>query len=334
MTFLTPLGGLLALAALLPLAATLFGGRRAGAVRHTLGLAAPARRSGFGRLAAATAGIALLGLAAAQPALTHESRARIRSDVQALFVLDTSRSMAASATATSPTRIDRAVAAAVRLRAAIPEVDSGVATLTDRVLPDLFPVSDLGGFDGVVRRAVAIESPGPRSQSVRATTYSALAEIPAGNYFDPSVTRRIVVLLTDGESTPVDSGEIARTLSATRGYELVTVRFWQAHESVFDSGGRPETAYRPDPAGHEILAGLAAAAGGRAFEEAQLGGVSAFLRHSAGQGPTVVSRGTTRDRVPLAPYFAALALALFTAAVAPFRRRPFQAGRTSVGSSA
>ena len=334
MTFLTPLGGLLALAALLPLAAALLGGRRVAMARRTLGLAAPARRSGLARLAAAAVGIALLGLAAAQPALTHESRDRVRSDVQALFVLDTSRSMAASATAASPTRLDRAIAAAVRLRAAIPEVASGVATLTDRVLPDLLPVADTSGFDGVVRHAVGIESPGPRSQSVRATTYAALAGIPAGNYFDPSAKRRLVVLLTDGESTPVDSGEITRTLSAARGYELVTVRVWQARESVFGSDGRPEAEYRPDPAGREILAGLAAAAGGRAFEERQLGSASAYLRRIAGHGPTVVSRGTSRDRVPLAPYLAALALALFVAAVASFPRGPFQAERISVGSSA
>ena len=203
------------------------------------------------------------------------------------------------------------------------------------MLPDLLPVSDLGGFDGVVRHAVAIESPGPREpERARDDLRARSTDIPAGNYFDPSVKRRIVVLLTDGESTPVDSGEITRTLSATRGYELVTVRFWQAHESVFDSGGRPETAYRPDPAGREILTGLAAAAGGRAFEEAQLGGASAYLRRIAGHGPTVVSRGSTRDRVPLAPYLAALALALFAAAVAAFPLRAFQAGRTSVRSSA
>ena len=334
MTFLTPLGGLLALAALLPLFAALHGGRRVAAARRTLGLAAPARRSGLTRLAAATAAIALLGLAAAQPALTHESRSRVRSDVQALFVLDTSRSMAASATASSPTRLDRAIAAAVRLRAAIAAVDSGVATLTDRVLPDLFPVADVNGFDGVVRRAVAIESPGPRSQSVRATTYAALASIPAGNYFDPSAKRRLVVLLTDGESTPVDSAEIARTLSAARGYELVTVRIWQARESVFGGNGLPEPEYRPDPAGREILAGLAAAAGGRSFEESQLGAASSYLRRIAGHGPTVVSRGTSRNRVALAPYLAAFALVLFAAAVGPARRRPFQGRRRSVRSSA
>ena len=317
-TFLTPLGGLLVLAAVVPLVAALLGGRRVASVRRALALAPPpARRAAPLRLALGIAGIAVLGLAAAQPALTRESRQRVRSGVQALFVLDTSRSMAASATASSPTRLDRAVAAAVRLRAAVPGVESGVATLTDRVLPDLLPVADVAGFDGVVRRAVAIESPPPRDQDVRATTYAALTQIASGNDFAPSATERIVVLLTDGESTPVDAGAVARSLSPSRGYRLVTVRFWNRRESVFDADGRPEAGYRPDPSGRAILAGLAAAGGGAAFDESRTAAAAAYLRGLVPSGPTVVARGTTRSRTALAPYLAVLAFVLLAAALLP-----------------
>ncbi|HEY5057562.1 MAG TPA: hypothetical protein VII51_00980 [Gaiellaceae bacterium] len=319
MTLLTPLGALLALAALLPLTAALTSGRRVAAVRRTLGLSRPARRPGIARLAAATAGIALLGLAAAQPVLTRQSRERVRSDVQALFVFDTSRSMAASTTATSPTRLDRAIAAAVRLRTAIPDVEAGVATLTDRVLPDLFPVADVGGFDGVARRTVAIESPPPRDENVRATTYTPLADIPSDNYFGQAAKERIVVLLTDGESNPVDPGEIARALSAKRGYRLMTLRFWQSRESVYSSNGKPEAGYRPDPSGRTILDGLAAATGGRAFEEGNVGAASSYLQRLVGHGPAVVARGTTTSRLPLAPYAAALALLLVLATLLPLQ---------------
>src|SRR5437764_1183025 len=96
MTFLTGLGALAALAALLPLAAWTAGRRRAAAVRTSLGLPPPVRRTGARPLAAAGA-VALLGIAAAQPALTREPRVHERTDVQALFVFDISRSMAASA---------------------------------------------------------------------------------------------------------------------------------------------------------------------------------------------------------------------------------------------
>ena len=80
--------------------------------------------------------------------------------------------MAAAPGPRSRTRLDRATAAAERLRAAIPEVPSGIATLTDRVLPDLLPVGDAGAFDATLRRAVAIEEPPPRALSLRATTFT------------------------------------------------------------------------------------------------------------------------------------------------------------------
>ena len=327
MTFLTPLAALVALAALLPLAAALLGRRRVGAVRRTLGLRPPAARSGLVGPALAAAGIALLGVAAAQPVLERQASERVRKDVQALFVIDTSRSMAASATPTSPTRLDRAVEAAVRLRASIPEVPSGIATLTDRVLPDLLPVPDPASFDGVARRAVAIESPPPRNQSIRATTYTALADIPPGNYFEPTATRRLVVLLSDGESNPVDAGKIAASLPAEKGYRLVALRVWGDNEAVYGSDGKPETGYRPDPSGLAILDGRAAALGGRAFTESRLSAASSTLRSLAGSGPTVAARGETQSRTALAPFLVAAALLLLLLAVVPL---PSRVGRQSV----
>ena len=109
MTFLTPLCGLVALLALLPLAAAVFAHGRTDSVRRALRLPPPERRAEFLPSAFAAAGVVLLGLAAAQPALTRSASARVRADVQALFVLDTSRSMAASSSPAGPTRLDRAV---------------------------------------------------------------------------------------------------------------------------------------------------------------------------------------------------------------------------------
>src|SRR5262249_10864294 len=146
----------------------------------------------------AAAAIALLGLAAAQPVLTRTSRPESRTDAQVLFVLDISRSMAASRSPSARTRLDRAAAAGVKLRDAVPDVPAGVLTLTDRVLPDLLPVPDRSGFVGVVDRAVRIESPPPQQTAVRATSYSALRQIATGNVFSPSAKKRVVVLLTDG----------------------------------------------------------------------------------------------------------------------------------------
>jgi hypothetical protein len=241
----------------------------------------------------------------------------VRSDVQALFVLDTSRSMAASSSPAGPTRLDRAVEAAVKLRAAIPQVDSGVLTLTDRVLPDLLPVADVQGFDGVVRRAVRIESPPPRASSVRATSFGALADIASGNAFAPAAVRRIVVLLTDGESNPVDSGDLAARLAPGRGYRFVAVRFWRSDESVYDGESKVEAGYRPDPSSEATLRELAASLGGRSFDEGQAGAAAAYLRGVAGSGPTVRAAGVDRSRVPLAPYAALLGLVALLVALGP-----------------
>lgn len=321
MAFRTPLAALVAVAALLPLVTALHGHGRVGTVRRALGLEPPSTRSGLVRPTLAAAGIVLLGVAAAQPVFERRSSEPVRKDVQALFVLDTSRSMAASETATSPTRLDRAIAAAVRLRASIPEVPSGIATLTDRVLPDLLPVADTSSFDGVARRAVAIESPPPRDQSVRATTYDALADIASGNYFDPAVSRRIVVLLTDGESAPVDAGRLARSLAAAKGYRFMCIRFWGSSEAVYGAGGKPEAGYRPDPSGAAILAGLAAANGGHVFPESRIGAAASTLQSLAGRGPTAVTQGERRSSLALAPFLAAVALLLLLLAVVPFPRQ-------------
>jgi len=330
MTFLTPLAALAALAALLPLVAWVTGRRRADRVRRSLGLPPPTA-GGALRALAATGAIAVLGLAAAQPALTHAAQQRQRTGVEALFVVDTSRSMATAATPTAPTRLDRAVAAAVRLRAAIADVPSGIATLTDRVLPDLLPVPDAASFDLVARRGVAVESPPPAGTDVRATTYAALRDVASGEYFAPGTPRRLVVLLTDGESNPVDTGELARALPAARGYRFVAVRFWREGESVYGRTGKLEPAYRPDPLGRVVLDGVADALGGRAFDERELGAAASSLRRAAGDGPTSVVQGTSRTRTPLAPYLAGLALLLLVAGAVPalpVARRRVESGVT------
>jgi von Willebrand factor type A domain len=313
MTFLTPFCLFFTLASLLPLLAALMSHARTEMVRKRLRLPQPERATELRPLLAASA-VALAGFAAAQPALTRTSHPRSRTDVQAVFVLDTSRSMAASSSPAGPTRLDRAAAAAIALRNAIPDVPAGVLTLTDRVLPDLLPVADVAGFDGVVNRAVRIESPPPQATSVRATTFSALGQIASGDVFPPSATRRIVVLLTDGESGPVGTSELARSLS---GYRFEAVRFWASNESVYKEDGRTESAYRPDPSGRVVLADLAASLGGKSFEQTQLKAATRYLRSLVGSGSTVSGAATEEHRYPLGPYVGLLALVALLAFIGP-----------------
>ncbi len=308
LTFLSPRAALVGVPGLVAVLAALYGRRRADAVRRTLRLPRPDPSRGRLRVVLVALVVGLLALTAAQPELTHEHHVRVRHDTQALFVLDVSRSMAASTSPTSPTRLDRAVDAAVKLRASIPGVSAGVATLTDRVLPDLFPVDDRTGFERVVRRGVSIESPPPQTSAPRATSYDALQEIPGAGYFDPHARSRVVVVLTDGETAPVQTGDIASAFATTPGYRLLFVRLGHANERVFDADGRPESSYRPDPTAGATLDSLASALDARAYSEARLGDARSELQRLVGKGPTTESAGTVRTQTPLAPYPAALAL--------------------------
>jgi hypothetical protein len=145
---------------------------------------------------------------------------------------------------------------------------------------------------------------------VRATSYGALAAVPSAGYFAPTATRRVVVLLTDGESTPTDTGAVAQAFAARGGYELVAVRFWGPDETVYGAGGRPDAAYRPDPSGRAVLAALAGAVRGRAFEEDAVNAAVSAVRADVGRGPTVAAAGADRTRTLLAPYLVGVSLLL------------------------
>ena len=70
--------------------------RRARVVRDVLGLRAPERPEWVVPAAALAAFAGLVGVAAAQPAMTETRREAVRTDVEAFFVVDTSRSMLAA----------------------------------------------------------------------------------------------------------------------------------------------------------------------------------------------------------------------------------------------
>ncbi len=316
LTFLTPLAAIVALAAGIPVAAFALAAGRVARVRSALALSPPPRTVDT-RVLGALAGVALvLALAAAQPALSRTSTARVRTDAAALFVIDTSQSMAAAPGPGQSTRLDRATILAERLRAAISEVPSGVATLTDRVLPDLLPVADVAAFDTTLQRAVAIESPPPREVNVRATAFSALAGVPPSGYFDPSAQRRVVVLLTDGETSLFDAASVGHAFTSSHT-QFVGIRVWGANEAIYNAAGRRDPNYRPDPSGREQLAALASAAQGSAFEERNGTAAVAAVKAALGKGPTKTV-GRNRVTRPLAPY---VTLAALVPLVFVFRRR-------------
>ncbi len=308
LVFLTPGGVLLALGVLIPLVALFFVRRRAGLVRNALGLGEP-RRLGLvvGILSLLAAG-AFLGLAAAQPVIERTTTLETRTDAEAFIVLDVSRSMLARRSPRSATRIERAKTAARTLRATLPEVRFGIASLTDRALPHLFPSIDHDVFEATLTRSLGIEQPPPRSSlATNATSLDALATIRTQRYFAPKSSKRLLLVLTDGESQPVTGARLASVLRRPPVTDVVFVHFWHPDERVF-AGDSPEPQYRPDPSSSIILDGLARAVSGDVYAESEIGGATAKARELIGSGPTVV-RGEQGGQIPLAPYLAAAALA-------------------------
>ena len=306
LVLLTPLGSLVALAALVSLAGLAVAARRERRARDILRLPPPPPARRLPRVLGLVAVSGLLGLAATQPAWRTTDHAHVRTDAQALFVIDVSRSMRAARGPSQPTRLARAKSEAITLREAIPEVPSGVATLTDRVLPDLLPSPDRALFRSTVEQAVSIESPPPGTTAVLATSLQAIGAVGTQNFFPPTATHRLVVVLTDGESTPVDPQQVARMLAAGPGVRIVLVHVWASGEQV-STGGRAETAYREDPQSGRTLESLAQAAGGSAFGERELGAAARAAVSALGSGPTDVE-GTTQHVRALAPYAAAAAI--------------------------
>jgi hypothetical protein len=305
LTFLSPSAGLVALGAVLPIAAFVLAERRIDRARKLLRLAAPGE-AGWSTIVVALAAVPLLlGVAASQPAVRTQQVTRLRTDAQALFVLDISRSMLASTAPGGRTRLARAREAALRLHSELTEVPSGVATLTNRILPDLFPTGDSAAFASTLQH-VAIEQPPPQSIELNASTFAPLADIASEGYYTPAARRRLLVVLTDGESRAFSVSAVARALRSGPGISLVVVRVWAEDERVFGPSGEAES-YRPDPQSGVALAGLAAATNGRVFAVRDMGAAAVFARSALRRGPTT-ARGRETRTTPLAPYVAAAAL--------------------------
>jgi hypothetical protein len=308
--FASPLAALIALAALLPLAALFAARSRARGVRRALRLPDPAGRSRHLPLVAIAAAAAFLGVAAAQPVVQRDAKRLVRTDAEAWVVLDTTRSMLARRDRGSRTRLERAKAAAAQVRETIPNVPLGVASLTDRVLPHLFPTIDENVFHATVQRAVGVERPPPRSGFLaQVTRIDAIAGMSELNFFRPEAKRRVIIVLTDGESLPFSATRVARRLSGPPRIGTVLIHVWNASERVY-TRGVPEPQYRPDAASGPALATLATATGGKVYSIDEAGSAAAKARELLGKGPTA-EQGERRVRHALSPYFAIAAFVPF-----------------------
>ena len=303
-SFLTPFGALVGLVGALGLAAFVATLRRSRMVDAQLGLAPPRRRSVGIDVALLVVVSGLVALACAQPVVSSSTRLQGREGVEVYVVFDITRSMLAQRAPSEPNRLDRARSFAKELRAEIPEARVGVVSLTDRVLPHLFPTLSENAFVSVVNRAIGIERPPPERKTRRATSLNALGDIGRAAYFDPLTTRRLVVVLTDGETLPVDYETLSTRLGDAR-VATVFVHVWRGDERVIGSDGRADAAYRPDPTALRSLRRVAGAVDGAVFVEGQRREVADAVRKFTADGP-LVEQGRELRPVELAPPIAAV----------------------------
>lgn len=307
-TFVTPIAALVGLCALLPALAVLERHRAAERTRRALAVPPAPRRATLVALVALAAAGALVGLAAAQPVLVREEAREVRADAEVFVVLDVSRSMLAQAGPSAPRRIDRAKADAGAIRAALPGIRVGIASLTDRVLPHLFPTAAEDVFAATLERSVGVERPPPRSSlSTNATRLDALRAARSLRFFSPTATERVLVVLTDGESLPVARARLASALLRAPAIETVFVHVWGADERVY-AQGVPEPQYEPDSGARALLDGVAASIRGVVHEQGDAAAVAERVRAALGDGPVELEAETPR-RYRLAPYLALAALA-------------------------
>lgn len=330
-SFLVPEGLSLCATAIVPLAVLVALARRQHRVVRALGLR-PELPASTIRIAALTALVCVgLGVAAAQPVLTTESGRATRTESELVVVADVSRSMLARSGPSGESRLERARSLAVRLRAAAPGVPAGLAGLTDRVLPYLFPTIDRTTFDATAERSVRLESPPPEQVATVATSFERLPALVRDGFFSRGAKHRTCVLLTDGETRgaqPADDGGALGALPAlgggssggdelgsaagvtalagARGCRLIAVRIGSSDERIYGANGEVEAAYRPETTSRATVDELARAAGGEAFGEHNVGAAARAVRAAAEVGP--VGRATIETSVRrLAPVAAGVA---------------------------
>lgn len=312
LVFLTPFGGLLATTAIGLLAVYVLRQRRARGIRLALGLDAPSIAARLPLVLSFAAVPALLGLAAAQPVLESQRVRPERTDAEVFVVLDSSRSMLASARAGAPSRFERSRDLALQLSEALPTVPVGLASMTDRVLPHVFPTTDSRVVSAALREAMGIERPGPTVSfaSTPTTTLDSLAAVPRLNYFSPKTRRRVLVVLTDGETRSLEQ-DLSRPFRRRPAIQTLFVRFWSANERIYESGVA-EDAYQPIQRSGAGLQQVARQVAGRVFSEQEPAAVIAAAREAVGTGPTKdrIIEGERRALMPWVTLAAFLPLGL------------------------
>jgi von Willebrand factor type A domain len=258
---------------------------RARRLRRLFSLAPPGRRDLVLVVAALVLLPALLGVAAAQPVVVHRQNLTERIDAQVFIVLDTSLSMSARNGPHGPTRLDLAEREARSLIPQLGDIPVGLATMTDRVLPNVMPTTNTGLVLETLDQSIGIDQPPPSQHyPERATQFQALFPIVNDHLFAPEVKHPILVVMTDGEATPLPRGNLGYDLAQQLSVPPLFVHVWSPNDRIYVNG-RVDRAYRPDPQSSQALAQFARDTHGRVFAYGDVGSLLSAIRGEAGTKP-------------------------------------------------
>ncbi len=275
--------------------------RRTRRLRRLFTLAAPRRRELVAAALALAVIPALVAVAAAQPVIVRREAVTQRADAQAFFVLDTSLSMSAQAGPNAPTRLERAEQDVEKLLPQMGDIPVGLATMTDRILPNVMPTTNDALILRTIDESVGINEPPPsRPYPYLATNLqTALFPLPMSHLFPIGMRHPILVIFTDGESAPLPSGYgdlVAKELTIPPLFVQVSA----PNERVYIDG-HVDPRYHPDPQSTGVLDQFAGQTNGQVFSENDLSGLLHTIRTEAGP---VRSKATILgfERVPLGPW--------------------------------
>jgi hypothetical protein len=304
-TFLSPEAALIGLAVAVPVAALLLAESRARVARALLRLPPPLTR-GWVYVAAIAFFAVFVSLGAAQPVLERERSRPVRSDAEVFFVLDTTRSMAAARSAAAETRFERTRRIATDMRRSLRDLRVGLASLTDRVLPHLFPSPSMQSFQLTLEDTLGVERPASVQRgNALGSSLGSFTGVPAQNYFDERAQYQVLVIFTDAESRPFNPA-LLRAAYRRSKIRTVLVRIGSADERVYENGV-VDVRYEPQPNASRLAESFAEATRGRVFEEDEADAAVRAVREVVGPGE---ARGEARavESTPLASYAFAVAL--------------------------
>ena len=164
------------------------------------------------------------------------------------LVFDTSLSMKARSAPDAPTRLTRAKQEAKALIPHLGDLPVGIATMTDRVLPNLMPTPTVRARaeDGEASRCGSTSRRRACATTAGRRRWSRSSRSSSDRLFPPGVKHPMLVVFTDGEMKappPFTGYSFAQQVTIPPLF----VHVWTPTERTSTWTGQVDPAYQPDP---------------------------------------------------------------------------------------